>query len=277
MAGNSLRMCDMEIKKHLQSGHFQDSFLVKFKNGPVNGHYEAIAKKCFSLSDEDVDILRRVKHKNIVRCIDYISGPWTNLRVMEMGKLTLREYMNCNNVSPELEQKLISDLFEAVKYLHGGIFTRNSPKKKQPIVHRLITANKCVLFGEDDALTLKLTDFNYCGKNRTSLWDHSVPLNLYYGAYFAPEVQTNYQFSTASDIYAIGTLLWEIKTNQIPRFCDKNGGIPRCVEDITFGQSLDEIVESTWRKLLSWCWMKSPDDRPCIQKVIDYWRSEVSV
>ena len=270
-------MCDMEIETRLQSGHFQDSFLIKFKNGPVNGHYKAIAKRCFPLSDEDVDILRRVKHKNIVQCIDYISSPWTHLRVMEMGKLTLREYMNCNNLSPELEQTLICDLFEAVKYLHGGIFTRNSPKKKQPIVHRLITATKCVLFGEGDALTLKLTDFNYCGKNRTSLWDHSVPLNLYYGAYFAPEVQINYQFSTASDIYAIGTLLWEIKTNRIPTFRDKNGEIPRCVEDIAFGQSLDEIVESTWKKLLNWCWMKNPDDRPCIQRVIDYWSSEVSV
>ena len=105
-------MCYTEIKKHLQSGHFQDSFLVKFKNGPANGHYKTIAKRCFPLRDENVDILCRLKHKNIVRCIhvDYISSPWTNLRAM--GKLTLREYMKCNNLSPKLEQKLICDFLK---------------------------------------------------------------------------------------------------------------------------------------------------------------------
>ena len=105
----------MDIIKRLTSGHFQDTYQVKFKNGPVDGHNEAIVKTGFALNDEDVDILHRVKHGNIVTCIAYISGPWTNLRVMEMGKLTLRQYMTNNDLSPQHGQKLISDLFVALE------------------------------------------------------------------------------------------------------------------------------------------------------------------
>ena len=80
------------------------------------------------MNDEDVDILRRVKHKNIVVCIDYISSSWMNLRVMELGTLTLREYMKCKDLSHQLEQKLIRDLFEAVEYLQRWYFHQKQPR-----------------------------------------------------------------------------------------------------------------------------------------------------
>ena len=32
-------------------------------------------------------------------------------------------------------------------------------EKKKSVTHRLFSANKCVLFGEDDSLTMMLTDF----------------------------------------------------------------------------------------------------------------------
>ena len=155
------------------TGSIGEVHYVTFKNGPFRGHVRAAAKKLNKIPVKEVDILRRVKHPNVVKLLAYIEEPFINLIVMELADKSLRKFLDENqgSVSPQLLGKWVREVCDAVQYLHGGVLGDDG--RRIPVVHRDIKASNCLLFGEDALATLKIADFSIA-----RLTDHTTGMHL---------------------------------------------------------------------------------------------------
>ncbi|RHZ88473.1 hypothetical protein Glove_22g12 [Diversispora epigaea] len=99
------------------------------------------------------------------------------------------------------------------------------------------------------------------------------PLNSIYGnlPYIAPEVLCDQIYTTKSDIYSIGILMWEVATGETP-FGDHEhdldlslaiveGYRPKINEDIP--------IPHEYLTLMKQCWDSNPDNRPDANTILD--------
>lgn len=159
-AFNQLRESDMEMGNLLGTGSIGEVYHVTFKKGPFRGHKYAAAKKLNKVPEEEVDILKRVKHTNVVQLLAYIDERFINLIVMELADQSLRKFLNDNqgDVPQQLLEKWVREVCDAIEYLHGGV--EMSDGVIVPVVHRDIKASNCLLFGKVPLTQLKIADFS---------------------------------------------------------------------------------------------------------------------
>ncbi len=122
----------------------------------------AAAAKIFNpqcLSDQEVNLLHRVDHRNIVRFIGHFVLESTSLGAVELSDVIVMELADesvrdrlislrdrGDKVEPYLRKNWIREVTSAVRYLHGGVAGIEGGDDIQPIVHGSITSTKCLLF-----------------------------------------------------------------------------------------------------------------------------------
>ena len=148
------------------------------------------------------ETLAKLEHAGIARIVDGGSDLNADWYAMEyVDGLALDQYVKAHNLDLPARLKLVIQLCDAVQYAHQNL-----------IVHRdLKPAN--VLVTNDG--TPKLLDFGIA----KSLQEHSdltasaAPMTF---AYAAPEQIKNERITTATDVYALGVMLYELLTGQRP-------------------------------------------------------------
>lgn len=135
-----------------------------------------------------------------------------------------------------------------------------------PVIHRdLKSANLlCDLHN-----TIKVTDFNVSAPpGNTSSIVGSPP-------WMAPEVVTEKQYSKASDVYALGVIIWELLTRERP-FSGLNtteifesvrkNGRPRSKKEDKLRS--DPTTPQEFVSLMEECWAPNPSRRPGIDEIV---------
>eukprot|EP00793_Prasinoderma_coloniale_P005953 PRCOL_00004427-RA len=149
--------------------------------------------------DDELLALRDLRHPHVVQLLGAVTEPPSELRlVFEYLPKSLHEVLHASQI--DVDRKRIkevgSDICRALAYLHN----------RQPaVVHQdLKPANVLV----DRAWRCKLADFGLAsGKKRGA----GTP------AYMAPEMfSQGVAASPASDVYALGMVLWELVARQCP-------------------------------------------------------------
>lgn len=148
------------------------------------------------------ETLAKLEHSGIARIVDGGSDVDADWYAMEyVNGVALDQYVQTHNLNLSARLKLLMQLCDAVQYAHQNL-----------IVHRdLKPAN--VLVTRDG--TPKLLDFGIA----KSLQDHAdltasaAPMTF---AYAAPEQIKNERITTATDVYALGVMLYELLTGQRP-------------------------------------------------------------
>jgi serine/threonine protein kinase len=168
--------------------------------------------------------------------------------VMNKMEMNLRTYLNqsYNKLTWEERIRIVYDIIFALYKIHN-----------ENTVHRNLHSGNILLgYG---SRKFRISDLGFCGPV-------DRPSNSIYGnlPYIAPEVITGKKTSFASDIYAIGILIWEILSGQPPfvnyeHNCDLamkivNGMRPKIVP----GTPLE------YRKLMEQCWNADLTKRPDI-------------
>ena len=164
-----------------------------------------VSDKVLEAFRKEVDILKKLRHPNILHFMGYCTVPPHMCIVTEyehngsLFKLLHRTKIRLDN-SQKL--KIALDTAIGMHYLHTS---------KPPIVHGDLKSPNLLL---GDNLNVKICDFGLSRfRMATKL---SAGSKLGTPEWTAPEVLQSSRNSEAGDVYSYGVVLWELFTGQIP-------------------------------------------------------------
>jgi serine/threonine protein kinase len=197
--------------KVLGEGHFGRVLLAKDRRTGEKFAVKVIKKdksevRNATLIQRELEILRLVNHKNIVRLFDLFDTTDKLYFVLEyMRGGALYDVLSDRRIQ-YTEQRasiILRDILSGLQYLHG----RN-------IVHRDVKPENILLDSRTWPFTTKLADFglsNFLAPN-TGVLDSKVGT-----PYFcAREVVTSETYGTKADLWSVGVLLFEMLSGRKP-------------------------------------------------------------
>lgn len=152
----------------------------------------------------EIDILKRIEHKNIIKLIEHIKGENLEFIIMENGpKRMLSEFVKqfASSRLPSYESKQIFEqIVEAVVYLHNN-----------DICHRDLKLQNILV---DERISVKLIDFGFAIECKDK-----QKLKVFCGtySYMAPELVSKIPYhGKATDVWSLGVVLYLLILGDYP-------------------------------------------------------------
>eukprot|EP01119_Soliformovum_irregulare_P003488 TRINITY_DN1406_c0_g2_i2.p2 TRINITY_DN1406_c0_g2~~TRINITY_DN1406_c0_g2_i2.p2 ORF type:complete len:342 (-),score=110.26 TRINITY_DN1406_c0_g2_i2:35-1060(-) len=249
---STVMLKDVRVEKKIGSGAFGEVYL-----GTWSGNQVALKKMVDHDSEEflnEVATLSRVKHVNIVQyygiCIED-GVQWIVMEYMSGG--SLHSLLLRKNLDP-------ATLINIARQCCAGMLHLQSHK----IVHRDL-ALRNVLIASEKGDIAKIADFGMSRvikKEIVDAKDDRIPVR-----WSSPEVILHKQFSTASDVWAFGILLWELFSEaQMPYPGMSNVQV---IEEVVQGNVMSpaHAAPASIQSLMTSTWAIHPQDRPSFDDI----------
>jgi len=259
---------DITLQSKIGKGKTSSVFKGLYKNLPVAIKiFDLIYEKQIVDFKNEISIITKVRSDYIVHCFVSCVEPKICV-VMELCDSSLWHHLRSNN-----EIKWDHFFQWCLDFTRGlNIFHYWSPQ----IVHRDLKTLNLLLV--DNNMHLKIGDF---GLSRfVNVMDHDT-LSKLRGtyAYTAPELYYHQNYTTKSDIYSVGIIIWEIvfriitKTHQNP--FDEFTYIKYPIQIVhqaalkNLRPTLPENVPEPIANIIKQCWQDSPENRPNCPQLIE--------
>jgi len=242
------RIGDYIVIKFLGEGATSKVFLVKKDNSlfalkQLNIIDDELKKRFY----REIEILKELKHKNIVRIID--SG------IYEEDPFIVMDYVDgdsLDRIAPKLNiiQKLdiLISAANGIAYLHS-----------KGIIHRDIKPENILI--SKDLSTVKIADL---GISKVVYWKPITQEGQILGtpAYMAPELLEGKSDDPRIDIYAFGITMYEVLTHNVP-FDGKPSEIilKHIKEEPKLPSLLNPEIPQALDKIIMKCLEKKPERR----------------
>lgn len=217
-------------------GAFEQRVAVKL----VNRHF--FTDELIRRFVKERQILARLEHPNIVRLLDGgVSEDRTPYYVMEFVEgVPVDIYCRENNLDTNAKLEIFTQICQAVAYAH-----------RQLVVHRDLKPSNILITktGEVKLLDFGIAKILDANAEDAQTQTQNAPLTP---AYASPEQIKGETITTASDIYSLGVILYELLTEKSPReiYAVSQMEIPRAiceVEPVAPSRSRRWDAE-TWRR-----------------------------
>jgi serine/threonine protein kinase len=213
--------------------------------------------------------MRTLNHQNVTRLYGVACKTEPVMIVMELiNGGSLDKYLREEKPSMEVKLQFAKGAAKGLEYLHS-----------RGIIHRDIAARNCLY--DANSKQVKIGDFGLSvhAKQHVSVnerlpikWLAVSPISLRSSSKlcpFQPEVLSRATFTSKSDVYAFGVLLWEIFSNGTPPYQDKtttdvqqyvvNGG------KLTMPDGTPDFI----KKIAAYCWIRNPLERWDMKRVVE--------
>ncbi|XP_053208153.1 tyrosine-protein kinase Abl-like [Panonychus citri] len=249
---------DIVMKHKLGGGQYGDVYEASWKRYNMTVAVKTLKEDTMALEDflEEAAIMKEMKHPNLVQLLGVCTREPPFYIITEfMTRGNLLDYLrNCNReeVNSVVIIFMATQIATAMEYLESRSF-----------IHRDLAARNC-LVGENHLV--KVADFGLARLMRDDTY------TAHAGAKFpikwtAPEGLAYNKFSTKSDVWAFGILLWEIFTYGIPPYPGVE--LANVYHMLESGYRMEcptgcpaEIFDT-----MSQCWQWEAEDRPTFQEI----------
>ncbi|XP_062909163.1 tyrosine-protein kinase ITK/TSK-like [Mobula hypostoma] len=206
---------------------------------------------------EEAQIMMKLSHEKLVQLYGVCNQDSSIFLVFEyMEHGCLSEYLRNNRGSFGRHTLLgmCQDVCEGMEYLEHNQF-----------IHRDLAARNCLV---GDSLIIKVSDF---GMTRFVLDDQytSSSGSKFPVKWSAPEVFRYSKFSSKSDIWSFGVLMWEVFTEgKMPYDNCSNAEL---VEEIAAGFRLHKpkLASCSIYNMMTCCWFERPEERPSFYELLN--------
>jgi serine/threonine protein kinase len=206
----------------------------------------------------EVQIMYRLRSDFVLPIYAVCDEPdRTCIVTKHMAQGTLRQVLdNQPNLTPKQRHRLALDVALGLYYLHS-----------QDILHRNLNSNTIWVDATNRAC---LAEFGL-SKNTTGNVSTLEKCTEEMLQWMPPEVVMGtvdwHGYSSQSDVYSFGIVLWEILTGKIPFAGKSHAQLIRSLIDKK-RETLSPELPAIYRELIQACWQEHPFDRPSLDKVI---------
>ncbi|GCB65509.1 hypothetical protein scyTo_0013469 [Scyliorhinus torazame] len=249
---------ELTFMKELGSGQFGVVRLGKWR-ATLKVAIKTISEGSMSEEDfiEEAKVMMRLSHPNLVQ----LYGVCTQKRpicivteFMENGCLLNYLRQKQGRLHKEALLGICEDVCEGMEYLERNHF-----------IHRDLAARNCLV---GDKNVVKVSDFGMAryvlDDEYTSSTGSKFPVK-----WSPPEVFHFSKFSSKSDIWSFGVLMWEVFTEGRMPFENKSNA--EVVDEISRGERLyrPSLASPTVYQIMYSCWHEKPDARPSFCELLD--------
>ncbi|XP_040385273.1 serine/threonine-protein kinase TIO [Oryza brachyantha] len=193
---------------------------------------------------QEIEILRKLKHENIIEMIDSFETPQEFCVVTEFAQGELFEVLEDDKCLPEEQvQAIAKQLVKALHYLHSN-----------RIIHRDMKPQN-ILIGKGSVV--KLCDFGFA----RAMSANTVVLRSIKGTplYMAPELVREQPYNHTADLWSLGVILYELFVGQPPFYTNSVYALIRHIvkDPVKYPENMTTHFKNFLKGLLN----KSPQSR----------------
>uniref|UniRef100_A0A7N6FD73 non-specific protein-tyrosine kinase n=1 Tax=Anabas testudineus TaxID=64144 RepID=A0A7N6FD73_ANATE len=199
---------------------------------------------------EEALVMTKLSHSKLVQLYGVCTQHSPMCLVFEfMENGCLSDYLRARKgqLSQDVMLGMCLDVSEGMAYLESSNF-----------IHRDLAARNCLVSHDHE---VKVSDF---GMTRFVLDDQytSSQCSKFPVKWSAPEVIRYSKFSSKSDVWSFGVLMWEVYSEG--RLPYENRSNAEVVESLNAGLRLlkPRLAPDAVHLLMEWCWKEKPEDRP---------------
>ncbi|CAL5328864.1 serine/threonine-protein kinase STY46-like isoform X1 [Camellia sinensis] len=204
---------------------------------------------------QEVFIMRKVRHKNVVQFIGACTKPPSLCIVTEfMSGGSVYDYLHKQRGTFKLPSllRVAIDISKGMNYLH-----------QNNIIHRDLKAANLLM---DENEVVKVADF---GVARVKAQTGVMTAETGTYRWMAPEVIEHRPYDHKADIFSFGIVLWELLTGKLPY--DYLTPLQAAVGVVQKGlrPTIPKNTHPKLAELLERCWQHDPNLRPDFSEIID--------
>jgi serine/threonine-protein kinase len=198
---------------------------------------------------QEAALAARMEHPNIVTIHDFDQQDgryFIVMSLMRQGSLKDR-LQKLGALSTDQAQIMLKQVASGLAYAH-----------EQGIIHRDLKPGNILI---DEHGIARVADFGFAkaldGNESMAFSTLGNPMGT--AAYMAPEIWEGKPATAQSDIYSLGCIVYEMLTGKALFEGESTAQI--VTQHVVYGPQLAEDLPDGWRKLLSRCLMKDPNER----------------
>ncbi|CAF3436491.1 unnamed protein product [Rotaria sp. Silwood1] len=232
---------------------------------------DAVQKTLIDSLLREARLFSNLKHRNIIQLFGVSPSLSTkNLYlVMEYahgGALNHLLRKRQSGLYPNVFIQYAKQIADGMRYLHE--------EACEHIIHRDLKCSNILILehindvhNDSDLLhkTLKITDF---GLARKQLQTSSVSTAGTF-AWMSPECIRNTEFSTKSDVWSFGVLLWECLTGEVPYKGFDPMQVAFGIATNKYSLPIPSTCPEEFSQLMTNCWKISPHERPTFSMLLE--------
>ncbi|KAJ4841623.1 Serine/threonine-protein kinase sty17 [Turnera subulata] len=248
----------LKVENKVASGSFGDLYRGTYCSQEVAIKIlkpERVSTEMLREFSQEVYILRKVRHKNVVQFIGACTRPPNLCIVTEfMAKGSIYNFLHKQKGTFKLPAliKVAIDVSKGMNYLH-----------QNNIIHRdLKTAN--LLMDENEVV--KVADF---GVARVQAQSGVMTAETGTYRWMAPEVIEHKPYDHKADVFSFGIVMWELLTGELPYSYLTPLQAAVGVVQKGLRPTIPKNTHPKVAELLERCWQQDPIQRPTFSEIID--------